>query len=121
MVVGALRAFAKAQVFIETNLEAALEIASKRYPELVREEDKPRQLQLLRWSIAEFWSSERSAGKPLGWFDLERWAGTEKYYKEEKLIGPDDSLRSVIDTSLLDEINAFDRESIRRQAREWKK
>jgi NitT/TauT family transport system substrate-binding protein len=120
-VVGTLRAFAKAQVFIETNLEAALEIARKRYPELVREEDKPRQTQLLRWSMAEFWSSSRSADQPLGWFDLERWAGTEQYYKDEKLIGPNDSIRSVIDTSLLAEINAFDREPIRRQARDWKK
>lgn len=121
MVVGALRAFAKAQVFIEANLGAALEIAQGLYPELVREEDKPRQLQLLKWSIAEFWSSERSRDKPLGWFDLDRWAGTEKYYKEEGLIGPNDSIHSVIDTSLLDEINQFDREEIRHKARNWKK
>jgi NitT/TauT family transport system substrate-binding protein len=120
-VIRALRAFSKSQIFIETNLEAAVEIARRLYPELVRDEDKPRQLQLLRWAIADSWTSERSRGKPLGWFDLERWAGTEKYYKDEGLIGPDDSVRSVINTSLLDEINHFDKEQVRQMARNWKK
>jgi ABC-type nitrate/sulfonate/bicarbonate transport system substrate-binding protein len=121
MVIRALRAFSKSQIFIETNLEAAVEIARRLYPELVRDEDKPRQLQLLRWGIADSWTSERSRGKPLGWFDLERWAGTEKYYKDEGLIAADDSVRSVINASLLDEINNFDKEQVRQMARSWKK
>jgi NitT/TauT family transport system substrate-binding protein len=120
MIVGMLRAFAKGHLFVDANPEAALKVAQKLYPELVRDADMPRQLQLLKWSMEESYSLAKYKDKPIGYFDLEAWAGTEQYYKAAGLIGPDDSLKDVIDTSFLAEINNFDKDKIRRMAAEYK-
>ena len=118
MVLGLLRAFAKGHVFVAASPEAALDVAQKLYPELVQEKDKPRLGRILRWTIEDMWTSERSKDKPLGWFDPEAWAGTEGYYKAEGLMEKHQSLKEIIDESLLVEANSFDKERIRAMARE---
>jgi NitT/TauT family transport system substrate-binding protein len=118
MVVGLLRGFAKAHVFVTASPEAALDVAQKLYPELVQDKDKPRLAQILRWGIDDMWESDRSRDKPLGWFDPQAWAGTEQYYKAEGLIDKDQSLKDIIDESFLAEANRFDREKIRKMALE---
>lgn len=120
MIVGMLRAFAKAHLFVDTNPLAALKVAQKLYPELIRDADIPRQLQLLRWSMEESYALEKYKDKPIGYFDPEAWAGTEQYYKAAGLIGPDDTVKDVIDVSFLPEANAFDKDKIRRMANEYK-
>lgn len=119
-IVGMLRAFAKAHVFVETNPEAALKVTQKLYPELVRDTDMPRQLQLLRWSMEESYAMAKYKNQPIGYFDPEAWAGTEQYYRAAGLIGPTDTIKDVIDRSFLADVNAFDKDKIRKQAREYK-
>ncbi len=122
MVVGMLRALSKAHVFVDANPAAALKVVQKLHPELVRDKDTPRLMQLTKWSMDETYSTPRSRAQPLlGWFDPQAWAGTENYYKDTGLIDKDASLKDVIDMSFLAEANDFDKERIRRLAREYKK
>jgi ABC-type nitrate/sulfonate/bicarbonate transport system substrate-binding protein len=116
MVVGLLRGFAKAHVFVTTSPEAALDAVQQLYPELVQDKDKPRLAQIIRWGIDDMWLSERAKDKPLGWFDPEAWRGTEQYYKDEGLIDKEQSLREIIDESFLAAANDFDKEKIRKMA-----
>ena len=53
MITGMLRAFAKGHVFVVENPRAALQVAKKLYPELVRDDDVQRQLTFVQWSLAE--------------------------------------------------------------------
>lgn len=120
-VVGMLRAFAKAHIFVDTNPRAALKVAQEMYPELVQEKELPRLLQLIKWSMEETYSTERMRAQPhLGWFDTEAWKGTEGYYKEMGLIENNDSIWSVVDASLLEAANDFDKDRIRELARTHK-
>jgi NitT/TauT family transport system substrate-binding protein len=120
MVIGMLRAFAKAHLFVDTNVEAALKVAQKLYPELVRDSDIPRQAQLLRWAMEQNYAMPKYKDKPIGYFDPEAWAGTEQYYKAAGLIGPNDTIKDVIDTSFLADANAFDKDKIRKLANDYK-
>jgi hypothetical protein len=115
-----LRAFAKAHLFVDTNVEAALKVAQKLYPELVRDSDIPRQAQLLRWAMEQNYAMPKYKDKPIGYFDPEAWAGTEQYYKAAGLIGPNDTIKDVIDTSFLADANAFDKDKIRKLANDYK-
>ena len=122
MVEGMLRAISKAHVFVDANPAAALKVVQKLHPELVRDKDMPRLMQLVRWSMGETYSTTRSRAQPLlGWFDPQAWAGTERYYKDIGLIDKDASLNDVIDTSFLAEANNFDKERVQTMAREYKK
>jgi NitT/TauT family transport system substrate-binding protein len=118
MVIGLLRGFAKAHVFVMASPLAALEVTQKLYPELVTDKDKPRLAQILQWGIEDSWMSERGRDKPLGWFDPEAWAGTERYYKAEGMIDTNQSLREIIDESFIAEVNNFDKDRIRTMALE---
>jgi NitT/TauT family transport system substrate-binding protein len=120
MIIGVLRAFAKAQLFVATNPAAGLKVAKKLYPELVRDDDMERQITLMQWSNDISFNAPRYRDKPLGYFDMEAWKGTEQYYRDGGLIGPDDHVADVIDTSFLDEINNFDKERVRQMARDYK-
>jgi NitT/TauT family transport system substrate-binding protein len=121
MVVGLLRGFAKAHVFVTASPEAALDVTQKLYPELVQDKDKPRLAQILRWGMDDMWTSDRGRDRPLGWFDPEAWAGTERYYKTEGMIDKDQSLKEIIDESFVAEANSFDKEKIRKMALEMGK
>lgn len=119
-VVGVLRAFAKAHVFVSENPEAALRIVQKQYPELVEERDMERNIQLVKWSMEETYSTPATRAHPLlGWFDPDVWNGTDRYYKEMGLIEQDQSVWDVVDQSLLEAANDFDKEAIRKMAREY--
>jgi NitT/TauT family transport system substrate-binding protein len=120
LIIGMLRAFAKGHVFFVENPRAALAVARKLYPELVRDDDVERQIAIARWGIEDIYDLPKYRNKPLGYFDMEAWAGTEEYYRSAGLIEADDRIKDVIDTSLLDEVNDFDRERIRKMAREYK-
>ena len=120
MVVGMMRAYAKGQLFVDTNPAAALKVAKTLYPELIRDDDFERQVTLTTWSSDASYNMPKYRDKPIGYFDMDAWKGTEKYYKEAGLIGPDDKITDIIDTSFIEEANNFDKERIRKMAREYK-
>ena len=120
VITGMLRAFAKGHVFVDANPQAALMVTKKLYPELVSDDDLERQLTFIDWSMKVAYYLAKYRDKPIGSFDMEAWAGTERYYKDAGLIGPNDSVKQVIDTSFIDEINNFDKERVRKLAREYR-
>jgi NitT/TauT family transport system substrate-binding protein len=120
LITALLRAFAKGHVFVVENPRAALMVAKKLYPELVRDDDVDRQLTFVKWSLEQAYDMPKYKGQPIGAFDLKAWEGTEAYYRDAGLIGPNDKLATVIDQSFIADINNFDKERIRRMAREYK-
>ena len=120
MITGMLRAFAKGHVFVVENPRAALQVAKKLYPELVRDDDVQRQLTFVQWSLEESYDMPQYKNQPIGAFDLKVWEGTERYYKDGGLIGPNDKVADLIDQSFIAEANNFDKERIRKMAREYK-
>ena len=120
MITGMLRAFAKGHVFVVENPRAALLVAKKLYPELVRDDDIERQLTFVKWSLDEAYDMPQHKALPIGAFDMKAWEGTERYYKDAGLIGPNDKVADAIDSSFIADINNFDKERIRKMAREYK-
>jgi NitT/TauT family transport system substrate-binding protein len=120
MIVAMLRGFVKGHVFVTENPRAALMVSKKLYPELVRDDDFERQLIFVKWSLEEAYDMPQYRHLPVGAFDLKAWEGTERYYKDAGLIGPNDKLADVIDQSFIAEINNFDKERVRKMARDYK-
>lgn len=109
MVVGLMRSFAQAQFLIENDIDAAFDVAKRRYPELVKDQDRPRLRRIIEWNLEGAWTAPNSKGNPYGWFDKEAWKQTEAMYRETGAIDANQSIFDVIDDSLVAEANTFDK------------
>jgi NitT/TauT family transport system substrate-binding protein len=115
-VVGALRAMAKATLFAQTNPDAALDILRKTSPEGTQTDYADTWMKL----AVEYLTAP--SGEPYGEMDPAAWA---ELVKGMLIPGADSGLtkqidvNSLVDNSLIQEVNDFDHEAVIKQAQDY--
>ena len=118
--VGYLRAFAKGVAFMQTNPEAAVRIYFKMYPESVPtgialDQAVANAVAGVKFRVDH--NTYRIEGKPRGFMDIEAF----KLYLDFLAIdGSKVDLNAYLDSGLIDDVNKFDEQKVRDQARSYK-
>ena len=119
ILVGFARALAKGYIFSVANPAAAVKITWKMYPESEPKNMSPENA--LRGGILvnsrrmEIWDSPKTKGV-LGTFVEADWKRLIKFWMDNGLLKQNLPLSRVYTDSLIPQINAFDREAVRKQA-----
>lgn len=115
------RALAKASLFTETNLDAALAILKKAHPWEHTDAVIPKKL------LIDMLSSKgrpRQGGK-YGYADLRSWDLLQEFMLTPAAAGATGlqtkvDITQLVTNDLVEEMNRFDAEAVKKQAREWK-
>jgi len=119
--VGFSRAVAKGYLFTMENPEAAVKITWDQYPESLprnmSEEDALRSGVIVNQRRMEIWSSTKV--DKLGEFVVADWERLIKYMTDQGLIKTDLPIERVLTNEFIDEINDFDQDAIKTQAKNY--